>query len=127
MEKKLDGNYTRMLRAILKGSWRQHPTKQQLYGHLPASRKLSKLDEPDMQLTAGDAGTGSKVMFSYGPPHMAEKKQDDQLKPTYNSSVRIRDVALRTYQKQRTKGSVISVPVARHEDDNDDDDDDTTR
>ena len=33
-EKKLDGNYTRMLRAILKKSWRQHPTKQQQYGHL---------------------------------------------------------------------------------------------
>ena len=29
--KKLDGNYTRMLRAILNKSWRQHPTKQQLY------------------------------------------------------------------------------------------------
>ena len=28
MEKKLDGNYTRMLRAILNKSWRQHPTKQ---------------------------------------------------------------------------------------------------
>ena len=34
MEKKLDGNYTRMLRAVLNKSWRQHPTKQQLYGHL---------------------------------------------------------------------------------------------
>ena len=27
MEKKLDGNYTRMLREILNKSWRQHPTK----------------------------------------------------------------------------------------------------
>ena len=27
MEKKLDGNYTRMLIAILNKSWRQHPTK----------------------------------------------------------------------------------------------------
>ena len=33
--KKLDGNYTRMLPAILKKSWRQHPTRHQLYGHLP--------------------------------------------------------------------------------------------
>ena len=33
-EKKLDGNYTRMLRAILNKSWRQHPTRHQLYGHL---------------------------------------------------------------------------------------------
>ena len=33
--KKLDSNYTRMLPAILNKSWRQHPTTQQLYGHLP--------------------------------------------------------------------------------------------
>ena len=35
LEKKLDGNYTRMLRALLNKSWRQHPTKQLLYGLLP--------------------------------------------------------------------------------------------
>ena len=34
-EKKLDGNYTRMLQAILNKSWRQHPIRHQLYGHLP--------------------------------------------------------------------------------------------
>ena len=39
LEKKLDGNYTRMLRAILNKSWRQHPTKHQLYGHLPPIMK----------------------------------------------------------------------------------------
>ena len=39
MEKMLDGNYTRMLRAILNKSWRQHPTKQQLYGHVPPITK----------------------------------------------------------------------------------------
>ena len=39
MEKTLDGNYTRMLRTILLKSWRQHPIKQQLYGHLPPTTK----------------------------------------------------------------------------------------
>ena len=39
LEKKLDGNYTRMLRAILNKSWRQHPTRDQLYGHLPPITK----------------------------------------------------------------------------------------
>ena len=34
LEKKLDGNYTRMLSAILNKSWWQHPTRHQLYGHL---------------------------------------------------------------------------------------------
>ena len=35
LEKKLDGNYTKMLWAILNKSWRQHPTKHQLYSHRP--------------------------------------------------------------------------------------------
>ena len=39
LEKKLDGNYTRMLRAILNNSWRQHTTRLQLYGHLPPITK----------------------------------------------------------------------------------------
>ena len=43
IDKKLDGNYTRMLRAILNKSWRQHPTKQQLCGHLPPITKTIKV------------------------------------------------------------------------------------
>ena len=39
LEKKLDSNYTRMLQAILNKSWRQHPSKQQLYAHLPPITK----------------------------------------------------------------------------------------
>ena len=42
MEKKLDGNYTRMW-ATLNKSWRQHPTKQQLYGHLQPITKTIKV------------------------------------------------------------------------------------
>ena len=36
---KLDGNYTRMLSVILNKSWRQCPTRHQLYGHLPPITK----------------------------------------------------------------------------------------
>ena len=43
MEKNLDCNYIRMLRANLNMSWRQHPTKQQLYGHLPPITKTVKV------------------------------------------------------------------------------------
>ena len=39
LEKKTDGNYSRMLRAILNKFWRQHPTRHQLYGHLPPITK----------------------------------------------------------------------------------------
>ena len=39
LEKKLDGNYTRMLQAILNKSRRQHPAGHQLYGQLPPITK----------------------------------------------------------------------------------------
>ena len=48
LEKKLDGNYTRMLRAILNRSWRQDTN---CTATCVLSRKLFKLDEPDMQDT----------------------------------------------------------------------------
>ena len=62
-------------------------------------------------------------MYSYGPPCMAKQKQDDQLEHTYNSYVRIRDVALKTYQRRWSgeRGSGISVLEARHDDDDDND------
>ena len=54
---------------------------------------------------------------------MDEKRQDDQLEPTYNSSVPIRDVTLRTCRKRWTieKGngreSGICMLMARHDND----------
>ena len=57
---------------------------------------------------------------------MAEQKQDDQLEHTYISYVRIRDIALKTCQRQWTIGrsgervSGISLLVAWHDDDDDD-------
>ena len=62
-------------------------------------------------------------MYSYGPPHMAEKEQDDQLEHTYSSSVRIQDVALKICQKRwmigksGERGLGISVLAAWHNDD----------
>ena len=62
-------------------------------------------------------------MFFYGLPHMAKQKQDGQLEHTYGSYVRMRGVALKTYQKRwiigRSSkwGSGISVLVAHEVDD----------
>ena len=87
------------------------------------SWKLYKLYEPDMQDTAGEARTNSSGMYSYGPPHMAKQKQDDQLEHTYSSYVRIQDVALKTCQKRWMIGrsgerrSGISMLAAWHDDD----------
>ena len=74
--------------------------------------------------TAGEVGVNSQVTYSSGLPHMDEQRQDDQLGPTYNSSVLIQDVALKTYRKQWTiekvwKGSGISVLVVWHDEDDD--------
>ena len=65
-------------------------------------------------------------MYSYGPPHMVEQKQDGQLEHTYSSSVRIQDRALRTCPgwwtigRSGERGSGISVLATRHDDDDDD-------
>ena len=123
LEKKLDGNYTRILWAILNKSWWQHPQSTNYTATCLPSWKLSNLDEPDTQDTAGEAETSSQVMYSYGPPHMAEQKQDNQLEHTYSSYVRIQDVALKTCQRRWTigksgeRGSGISMLAARHDDD----------
>ena len=42
-KKKLDGNYTRMLRVVLDKAWRQHTTKQNLYGRLQPITKTIKV------------------------------------------------------------------------------------
>ena len=64
-EKKLDGNYTRMLQAILNKSWRQHPTKQQLYGHLPPVTKTIKLRRT-RHAGHGWRSRGELVIYSCG-------------------------------------------------------------
>ena len=62
-------------------------------------------------------------MYSCGPPHIAEQKQDDQLEHTYSICMRIWDVALKTGQRRwpigrsGVRGSGISVLTARHDDD----------
>ena len=79
-----------------------------------------------MQDTAGEAEMNSLEMYSYGSPHMAAQKQDDQLERTFSSYVRIRDVVQKTYLGRWTRGgcgergSGISVLPARYDDDDDD-------
>ena len=114
LEKKLDGNYTRMLTAILNKSWRQHATRHQLYRHLPPITKTIQVRR------TRDAGHCWRSRD--------EQKQDDQLEHTYSSYGRIRDVALKTCLRRWTigksgkRGSGISVLAARHDDDDDDGD-----
>ena len=120
LEKKLDGNYTRMLRAIYNKSWRQHPTKHQLYGNLPPITKTIQV---------------------WRTRHAGHRSRDDLRNdvllwiPTYGRAKAgrqartyicgMRDVALKTCQRRWTiersgeRGPGISVLAAWHDDDDD--------
>ena len=119
LEKKLDSNYTRMLWVILNKSWQQHPTRHQLYGHLPP---IIKTIQVRWTRHAGHCWRSRDELISdvlLWIPYMAAQKQDDQHEHTFSSYVRIRDVALKTGQRQWTigksgeRGSGISVLVAQ--------------
>ena len=123
LEKKLDGKYTRMLRAILNKSWRQHPTRHQLYGHLPP---ITKTIQVRWTRHAGHCWRSKDELVSdvllWTPTY-------GQAKPefTYSSYVRTQDVTLKTCRRRWMIGrsgereSGISVLAARHDDDDDDD------
>ena len=122
MEKKLSSNNTRMLQAILNKSWRQYPTKQQLYGHLPP---ITKTFQVRQTRHSGPCWRSRDKLISDVPLQMDEQKQDNQLEPTYNSSVLIQAVTLKTYwkrwmiEKGNGKGSGRSMLVVRQDDDDD--------
>ena len=90
LKKKLDGNYTIMLWAILNKSWRKHPTMYQPYGHLPP---ITKTIQVSRTRHAGHCWRSDVLLWT---PHMVKQKQDDQLEHTYSSYVRIRDVTQKT-------------------------------
>ena len=116
MEKKLDGNYTRILRVILNKSWRQHPTKQQVYGHLPPITTTTKFRQNRHAghcWRSGDELINDVLLWT--PSHGQARAG----KPARTYI----EVAKRTCQKRWTKGrsgergSGISVLVARQDDD----------
>ena len=125
LEKKLDGNYTRMLRAILNKSWQQHPTRHQLYGHLPP---ITKTIQVRRTRHAGHCWRSRDELIRdvlLWIPTLAAQKQDDQLERTFSSYVRIQVVVLKTYLGRWTigrsgeRGSGISMLPARYDDDDD--------
>ena len=124
-EKKLDGNYTRMLRAILNKSWRQHPTKQQLYGHLPPITKTIKVRRT---IHAGHYWRSKDELISdvllWTPSHGRAKI--GRPARTYiqqlcaDTGCSLEDLLERwTVEAGGERGSGRSVLAARHDDDDD--------
>ena len=112
--------------AILNKSWQQHPTRRQLYGHLPP---ITKTIQARRTRHARHCWRNKdeivRDVLLWTPASKANQKQDGQLEHTYSSYVIIRDVTLRTCQRRwmigrrRERGSGISVLAARHDDDDD--------
>ena len=92
-----------------------------------ARRQLHKNAASNLEqvLAATPNKKPTDVMYSYGPPHMAEQKQHNQHKHTFSNYVRIRDVVQKTCQRRWTigksgeRGSGISMLPAQHDDDDD--------
>ena len=105
LEKKLNGNYTRMLRAILNKFWQQHPTRHQLYGHLPP---ITKTIQARRTRHAGhcwrikDELVSDVLLWT----HAYGREKAGRPARTYSSYVMIRDVTLKTCQRRWMIGNV---------------------
>ena len=95
-----------MLRAILNKSWRQHPTRHQLYGHLPPITKTIQVRRTRHAGTLLEKQRWThKRCTLMDPPHTAAQKQDDQHERTFSSYVRDTGLfVLKTYLGRWTIG-----------------------
>ena len=115
--KKLGGNYTRMLWAILNKSWQQHPTKHQLYGHLPP---ISKTIQVRRTRHAGHCWRGRDELISDVLQWTPTRARAGQPAGTYiqqpfeDTGCSPEDLPI---GKSGERGSGISVLAARHDDD----------
>ena len=128
MEKKLEGDCTRMLRAILNKSRRQHPTKQQLYGHLPPITKTIQLRQT--RYLGHCRRSGFKLItdtLQWTPSHGRAKVGRPAI--TYiqqlcaDTGCSIEDLQRAMDDRDEWRERIREIRVAvRHDDDDDDDD-----
>ena len=126
LEKKLDGNYTRMLRAILNKSWRQHPARHQLYDHMPP---ITKTIQARRTRHAGHCWINRDELISdvllWTPSN--DRAKAGRPAHTYigllceDTGCRPEDLpeAMNDREKWRERESGISVLAAQHDDDDD--------
>ena len=119
MAKKLDGNYTRMLQAILNKAWRQHPTKQQLYVHL---LPITKTVQVRWTRHAGHYWRSSDILL-WAPSHVWAKAGHPAR--TYiqqlsaNTGCSLEDLP-EDDREGWQRGTGIFVLMVRHDEDDDD-------
>ena len=111
-----------MLRAILNKSWQQHPTRHQLYGHLPP---ITKTIQVRRTRHAGHCWRSRDELIRDVLLWISTHGRAKAGRParTYIQQLRIRDVVLKTYlgrwtiERSGERGSGISVLPARYDDD----------
>ena len=116
------GTYWILLEIYIYKSWRQHPTRRQLYGHLPPIKKTiqARRDRHAGHCWRSKVELVSDLLLS--TPHMAKQKQEDQPELTYSNYLRTQDVTQKTCQRWWMIGrsgerwSGISMLAARHDD-----------
>ena len=127
MEKKLDGNYKRMSRAILNKSWQQHHTRHQLYTHLPPITKATQVirtrhaghswrrrNEPISDVLLWTPTYGRAKAGRPARTYIQQLCEDTGCSPE--------DLPEAMYDREKWQERVrISVPVARLDDDDADD------
>ena len=121
---KLDSNYARMLRAILNRSWQQHPTRRQLYGHLPP---ITKTIQARRTRHAGHCWRSKDEIVSdvllwtpaYGQSKAGRPARTfiQQLCDDTGCNPEDLPKAMNDRETWRERGSGISVLAARHDDD----------
>ena len=133
LEKKLDGKYTRMFRAILNKSWRQHPTKHQLYCHQPTITKTIKVRRTRH---AGHCRRSRDELIrdvllwtpTYGRAKAGRPARTNILQLCEDMGCSPEDMPEAMNDREKWRERVrICVPAARHDDDDDDNDDENSR
>ena len=124
LEKKLDGNYTRMLRAILNKYWKQHPTRHQLYGHRPA---ITKTIQVRLTRHAGHCWRSRNELISdvllWTPTHgraKAARPARTYIQQLCEDTGSCPEDLTEAMNDMETWWSKISLLPARHDDDDDD-------
>ena len=125
LEKKLDGNYTRMLWAILNKSWRQHLTRHQLYGHLPPITKtiqVKRIRHTRHCWRSREELINDVLLWT---PTYGRAKAGRPARTYIQQLCEDMGCSLKTCRRWRTigrsgeRGSGLSVLAARHDDDDD--------
>ena len=117
--KLLRANYTRMLRAILNKSWWQHPTRHQLYGHLPPiTRTIQVRRTRHSGHCRWSRDELIRDVLLWTPTHGRAKS--GRPARTYIQQL-CEDTGRWTIGRSGERGTGISVLLARYEIDDDDD------